>query len=128
MIRRATKWDASGAVIDSQDFASSEAKAMYAWASEGDYHNFTFEELDRIQKVPDRLLTDEDYWWAYRVIGHSGNGAVEFNATTRECDNPASAEDLAELETLHEKALAFPGVRTATTIGPMRARLKDGLT
>lgn len=65
-------------------------------------------------------MSDSDFWWRYRVIGCAGNGNVLYNTTVELCAQPPLKEDLAQIEQAHERALAYPGVRTATTIGPMR--------
>lgn len=70
-------------------------------------------------------MPDSDFWWRYRVLGHNGLGSVIFNARVDFCENPPNVTDLESIEKTHEAALAYPGVTTAVTMGPMRAIRKD---
>lgn len=58
---------------------------------------------------------DPAYEWHYRVLGSNTNGGVtgsEVVATE------------AGLEAAHERVMAIPGTKVATTMGPFRTRVK----
>lgn len=111
MIRRATKYAQDGTVIDTQDFAFSEARAMYAWAADGDYHTFNFDEIDESE------LTEV---WCYRIIGYASNGSVVDTFSVSGLRDPYDVESMKRIAEAHEKMMAFSGVQTASTVGPMR--------
>jgi hypothetical protein len=114
-----------GIVLETAQFATLEL--AIEWHDKHDsredrfvnFHYYNEDDADPVQP-----LADADFHWTYRVVGYNGNGSVEFNARVKECEQPPTADDLKAIEQMHERALGHPGVRTATTIGPMRERLR----
>lgn len=94
-----------------------------AWLSSLMYGPPRLAEADYYSEVADdRPLTDADFDWGYRILGTASSGSVVYTTTVDGCEQPPTPGNVAAIESTHERVLAHPGVRMASTIGPLRMR------
>lgn len=126
---RAIVVDANDEVIaedvhETQELADRWVEDLKRMGVAGAYAKFEPHSPPRSVPEPAELPTDADFEWHYRILGHSASAGIAHTEVIEGCENPPTAANLREIESTHERVMNQPGVRMATTVGPMRSRKK----